>query len=124
MNWYKQRGGTSTGLTTLPTALMKQGNFSELPFPIYDPATTRDDGHGGLTRDPFPGNIIPPNRLSPLSQPFNELVPTATGPGIINNTVISSPSTPLNYLTYLLKFDHNIGSKIAIHASYYKNRFN
>ena len=41
---------------TVPTARMKQGDFSELPATqiIYDPATT-----SGNTRTPFPGNIIP-----------------------------------------------------------------
>ena len=35
--------------------------------PIYDPSTTRV-GPGGLTvRDPFPGNIIPTNRISPVA---------------------------------------------------------
>jgi len=52
------------GLLTVPTALMRQGNFSELlranifygtPRQIVDP----------VTQAPFTGNIIPANRLSP-----------------------------------------------------------
>jgi hypothetical protein len=52
---------------TVPTARMRQGDFSELldpsftgangPIRIYDPAT-------GV---PFPGNIIPANRLDPVA---------------------------------------------------------
>ena len=40
-------------LSTVPTAAMKQGNFSQLGSQlIYDPATTV-----GTTRQPFPGNL-------------------------------------------------------------------
>ena len=55
----------ATNTATVPTTLMRQGNFSELLDPnngfvngvrlIVDP----------LTGQPFPGNIIPANRLSP-----------------------------------------------------------
>ena len=42
-----------TYLSTVPSALMRAGNFSEINRPIYDP----------LTGQPFPGNIIPPEPL-------------------------------------------------------------
>jgi hypothetical protein len=119
MDWYKFRGGISTSLTTLPTALMKQGNFSELPFPIYDPNTTRSDGHGGLTRDAFPGNIIPQSRLSSTSSAYLDLMPTATRAGVVNNAVVSAPSSPINNTYWLVKIDHNISSKLVLHGSYY-----
>ena len=36
---------------------------------IYDPATTRPNPNGtGFVRDPFPGNIIPASRISPISR--------------------------------------------------------
>ena len=42
-----------TYLSTVPSELMRQGNFSEINRPIYDP----------LTGAPFPGNIIPAEPL-------------------------------------------------------------
>jgi hypothetical protein len=47
---------------------MKNGDFSGLVdaqglTTIFDPATGRDV-NGVWTRDPFPGNIIPANRIS------------------------------------------------------------
>jgi hypothetical protein len=45
-----------------PTAAMKAGNLSASPTPIYDPSTGNADGTG---RTPFPGNIIPTNRIDP-----------------------------------------------------------
>lgn len=118
-NWYRYRGGVSTSLITLPTARMAQGDFSELPFPIYDPATTAPDGSGGYTRDPFPGNVIPQSRLSATSSPFLSLMPTATLPGIINNAVSRTPSSPVNNSYPLVKIDHNISPKLVLHGSYY-----
>ncbi len=121
MDWYKFRGGLSTSLTTLPTALMLQGNFSQLPFPIYDPATTAPDGHGGLTRQPFPGNIIPANRVSAISAKFLPLIPASTLPGIVNNAVVQAPAGPINTFYPLFKIDHNFSSRLILHLSYYQD---
>ena len=40
------------------------------PIIIYDPATTRPDPNnpGSFIRDPFPGNIIPPSRISAVGR--------------------------------------------------------
>ncbi len=120
MDWYSFRGGVSTSLTTLPTTQMTTGNFSQLPFPIYDPLTTRPDGGGGFTRDAFPGNIIPMNRLSPLSAQYLALMPTATLPGIVNNAVLEAPTAPINNKYWLVKGDQNVRQKFVIHGSYYR----
>ena len=44
-----------TNVITVPTAKMRNGDFSELPRQIYDPTTT--------PRTPFAGNIIPQRAL-------------------------------------------------------------
>ena len=62
------RGETLTSpLSTVPTALMRQGNFSELATAIRDP----------LTGQPFPGNIIPTSRLSPVGAADSRVLPGA-----------------------------------------------
>ena len=119
-NWYKFRGGVPTSLITLPTAKMLGGDFSELPFAIYDPATTVSDGHGGLTRQQFPGNIIPASRKSILSTPYLDLMPTATLPGIVNNAVANATGNPVNNFYPFVKIDHNITSRFILHGSYYQ----
>ena len=62
--WVKYRF-TDTATWTVPTALMRQGNFSELlttgPQNILGKVVNINDP---LTGSPFPGNIIPSNRLS------------------------------------------------------------
>jgi hypothetical protein len=57
---------------TLPTALERQGDFSQSLYSdgklrvIYDPLTSRISG-GKVVRDPFAGNRIPPARWDPLA---------------------------------------------------------
>lgn len=68
-------------VSTVPTALMKQGNFSQLGNQlIYDPATTV-----GTTRQPFPNNIIPQSRFSSVSRNLVSLIPDPTRPTLLQN---------------------------------------
>ncbi|MEX2264931.1 MAG: carboxypeptidase regulatory-like domain-containing protein [Bryobacteraceae bacterium] len=62
---------------TLPTELEKQGNFSRSLNVsgglrgIFDPFSTRlDAATGRVSRDPFPGNVIPRSRIDPTSAKF------------------------------------------------------
>jgi hypothetical protein len=50
--------GSAIGVATGPEAAFRQGDFSALGTPIIDP----------LTNAPFPGNIIPPNRITAPSK--------------------------------------------------------
>ncbi|OJV40277.1 MAG: hypothetical protein BGO25_03795 [Acidobacteriales bacterium 59-55] len=119
-DWYKFRGGVSSSLITLPTAKMLTGDFSELPFKIYDPATTVSDGAGGLVRQEFPGNIIPASRKSVLSSPYLDLMPTATRPGITDNAVAIPGKNTINNFYPFVKIDHSITPRFILHGSYYQ----
>ncbi|MGE5124904.1 MAG: carboxypeptidase regulatory-like domain-containing protein, partial [Betaproteobacteria bacterium] len=63
---------SSAGYYTLPTALERQGDFSQSYNAdgslrvIYDPLTSRFV-NGVMVRDPFPGNKIPASRWDPLA---------------------------------------------------------
>jgi len=75
---YRQRQG-STFLATVPLPAMYTGDFSGYKnasgavIPIYDPLTQCGQygnaacGTGTIQRAPFPGNIIPANRIDPVS---------------------------------------------------------
>ena len=68
---YRDRRQTPSVLTSIPTLAERNGDFSALPVTIYDPRTTRPNPNGtGFVRDPFPGNVIPQDRISPISQYF------------------------------------------------------
>jgi hypothetical protein len=80
MDDYKQRS-TRNNVLTLPTALERAGDFSQTRnaagqlVTIYDPLTTRTV-NGVIVRDPFPGNVIPGNRLNPVALAMLTAMPT------------------------------------------------
>jgi hypothetical protein len=116
---FRLRGGIAAGnLQTLPTTQERTGDFSDYPFPLYDPATTRPDGQGGYTRDLFAGNRIPANRFSGVAQRTLPLIPQPDLPGYFNNYVNrqSQPSTDDDWSA---KIDHQINSKQRISAAYW-----
>ncbi len=83
---FRERiGETFNG--TVPTMLMRQGNFSELGHPIFDPMTTQPCSScpTGLMRTPFPNNVIPPNRLDPAALFFlQSIFPAPTSSGLLS----------------------------------------
>lgn len=87
-------------LSTVPTAAMKQGDFSGISQLIYDPATTM-----GATRTPFPGNRIPANRFSKVSQALIPLIPNPTRGTLQNNYDFVNLSV-IEQKIWSLKFDH------------------
>jgi hypothetical protein len=77
----KYREGTPAPLNnTTPTVAMKNGDFSGLVdaqgrrIVIYDPATGHDV-NGVWTRDPFPNNIIPADRISATAKAIMKYYP-------------------------------------------------
>ena len=69
---YKQRS-TRNNVLTLPTAAERAGDFSQTRTSsgqlatIYDPLTTRTV-NGAIVRDPFPGNVIPADRINGVAR--------------------------------------------------------
>lgn len=76
-------------ILSLPTALERKGDFSQsfttqvvggqriqYPIQVYDPLTVDAKG----VRLPFPGNMIPANRLSPVAQAILKYVPLPNTP--------------------------------------------
>ncbi|MCC6862299.1 MAG: TonB-dependent receptor [Bryobacterales bacterium] len=61
----------------VPNEAMLNGDFSfnGLGYPIFDPASTRQDAAGKWIRDPFPGNLIPQNRFDPVASKFLSFQP-------------------------------------------------
>ncbi len=58
--------------TSVPSVLMRQGNFSESSAAIFDPLTGQPGGAGRIA---FPGNVIPADRLSPIMAKVVEKIP-------------------------------------------------
>ena len=85
--WVRYRY-TDTSSWTVPSQLMRSGNFSELLDPgnvYYNKSLVIRDPNTGV---PFPGNVIPANRLSP------------SGLGILKAYPAPNLSTPINGSQY------------------------
>lgn len=85
VNWNQTGTGT---LVTAPRADFRKGDFSALvndagaAIPVFDPASTRADGKGGVTRDPFPGNRLPAQRISAVAGRILDLLPRPDLPAL------------------------------------------
>jgi hypothetical protein len=118
----RQPGVTSSAL--VPSEKMRTGDFSELlritpnPVTIYDPLTDPNNP------TPFPGNIIPSNRISPAATSLNKYWEKP-------QTVLANPLVGFNYTgvggtnvddnQYFVKIDHNFSSKDKIMGRYATN---
>ncbi len=102
------RGESITSpIITVPTALMRQGNFSEISGTIRDP----------LTGQPFAGNIIPPARISRTAQRLLEFYPAPNRPGIASN-LQGSRSSIDDVDQLLTRVDQNLGNKVRLSVRY------
>src|SRR5207249_49932 len=109
---YEQTSNTRVG--TLPTAAMRAGDFSGFSTIIYDPATGNPDGTG---RTPFPGNVIPANRISPIAQLLQARLPLPNGPGTAGNYTATGPIN-LHRNNFDGKLNYNIGSSAQVWGKY------
>jgi hypothetical protein len=119
------REGTPTPTVfTYPDAAQRRGDFSNLRdasgnlITIYDPATGRMV-NGQWIRDPFPGNVIPQDRIDPIARrllgyfPAPNTQPTSGDPW--RNNVVFAPNVARDRFRNLaVKIDHTFGD--ANHA--------
>ncbi|PYR85424.1 MAG: hypothetical protein DMG18_06150, partial [Acidobacteria bacterium] len=92
---FNERRTTRT-LYSVPSVKMRGGDFSEIPNTrIYDPTTTRPDPSRAraFLRDPFPGNLIRSDKISPISQKLLEFYPA---PNLNPNLVFYNYEGTLN----------------------------
>jgi trimeric autotransporter adhesin len=75
-----------------PSAREISGDFSQSGVTIFDPLTTRRNPDGSYTRTPFPGNIIPANRISPVAKAMQKYWPSA-GPASAELVDVSKTAT-------------------------------
>jgi hypothetical protein len=143
--WFRNRAGSNSFVTSVPTSEMYNGDFSKWVdptgkvLPIYDPATTRanpnynaslpiSESNPRFIRDPFPNNQIPANRISPLAKKYlehvgNTVFPNSAGaPGsyaYVNNNFRSfAGSSRFPWTKWSVKLDHNFSEKHKISGLY------
>ncbi len=109
----------NTYRNVVPPAEWRNGNFSSASTTIYDPATGNADGTG---RTPFPGNIIPPSRISPVAQSILALLPLPNLPGVAfgqNNYEFSSTrEKTTNAVNAKLNYNPTTKDQLSLRFSY------
>ena len=92
----------------VPTTLQRSGNFSQIARGLRDP----------LANAPFPGNVIPANRINPVSRFIvDSALPDGGASGRIS-TIVSSPN---NDHQLMLRGDHQFGNANRLSVRYYKS---
>ena len=95
---------TSTVVSTIPTQLMRTGDFSELlqqrNRPIRNP----------LTLQPFAGNIIPASQIDPVAAGLIQLYPTPLSSNLASNYTLLSPRRQ-DVDKWDVRIDQNVNSK-------------
>jgi hypothetical protein len=119
--------GGSYPFSSFPTVAARAGNFSDTGSNkvtsfqnlIYDPLTTVVTGPSQFTRQPFPGNIIPQTRFSPVAVAAEALWPMPTlgvANQVSNNYQTFVPSTS-PFIKYFGRLDYNVSDANRITAS-------
>ena len=117
-----------TKVMTLPTDLERAGDFSRslnkagIMRPIFDPWTTETNtATNAVTRVPFPGNVIPRQRMDPTSLLFMNDIWKPNNPGD-DATGVNNYRTGyawfLDYWNFSNRTDWNITSKWKMFARY------
>ncbi len=104
------------GSVTVPTAKMRNGDFSELldtkltglsqPIIIYDPNTGQ----------PFAGNIIPANLINPVGKAYLNVYPTPTTSSVLHN-YLTHRQKQSTYNDFDGKIDHSLSASDQLFVS-------
>jgi len=114
------RSGT-TSIDTVPTALEDAGNFSKIRH-IFDPMTTAGTG-AAMTRQPFPGDIIPKARWDPLFPALLALYPAPGNSANVNNYYFSGVDSN-TWNNYDFKGDENFNENNRLSVRYSRRDLN
>jgi hypothetical protein len=119
---YRDNQSQNSGLR-VPTAAMRNGDFSRLTdaqgrrIVIYDPLTTDANG----SRQPFPGNIIPANRINPVGRALVNALPMPTEHPDYDDSTVNYPAQDIlenKAQQGSLKLDHHFNDSISLSGVY------
>ncbi|MGH9308407.1 MAG: carboxypeptidase regulatory-like domain-containing protein [Vicinamibacterales bacterium] len=114
------------GQFTVPTEAQRNGDFSALlsqGIRIYDPLTAVRRADGRIERQPFPGNVIPQDRISPIAREILKYYPLPNQPGTAtgqNNFITSNPRGD-DFYSMNYRVDHVLTDKQRFFVRYSRN---
>jgi carboxypeptidase family protein/TonB-dependent receptor-like protein len=126
-------------VNTVPTALTRNGDFSDFRdasgnlILIYDPLTTRvnpafdparpvSTSNPEFLRDPFPGNVVPQDRINPVGRNVAGIYPLPNGPGNFNNYT-STVNRNVTDHAFSGRVDHQLSGKQSFFVRFNWGRF-
>ncbi len=117
--WEGNQWGKPTAtIGTVPTDAEKSGNFAALlalgsSYQIYDPLTTQAAANGRYSRTPFPGNIIPGNRLDAVAKAIQAYYaePNTVGSAAGLNNYTRNTKDLFDYNVWVWRVDHNFSDR-------------
>ncbi len=128
---YRQKQPQDAGFDTVPTALMRQGNFSELLGQNVTTAPSQFSSVTGCsastivlgaiydptTCQPFSGNIIPSGRINAAGLKYLNAFPSVSRSGVLNN-FYSVREAIRNFNDFDVRLDWHASQKDALFARY------
>ncbi len=113
---FRRRTADFRNVALVPTAAERAGDLSRsvdrrgVPIVVRDPVTGR----------PFPGNVIPPERLSPVAVNFLKLaIPLPNYPANGPNGLAQRASEPRDNDQFLVKLDHLLSDRHKLSGAYF-----
>ena len=115
---------------TVPTSEMKRGDFSMAGIgnPIFDPVTTRQLPDGTWTRDAFPGNVIPLDRMDPVARRILEIDPWLAQNLVVpvnrdgpSNNLLYDRAARASWVDFSARVDHQFSPAFTLYGSYTGN---
>ncbi len=122
-NWegFRARRG-QTIISSFPSQSQRDGDFSDLGKPIFDPLTSQLGPNGEVVRQQFPGNIIPKARISPaITYMLNTMIPLPNRPGATNNFV-NTQGFANNRDAFNVRGDHNFNPSNTVSFRWSRQR--
>jgi len=121
-----RQGSATTLQTTVPTAAQRSGDFSQTfnsagaLVTIYDPNTTVAQG-SAYVRTPFPGNLIPANRIDAVAKNIVQYYPQPNASGLpfsgTNNYYVATTGVE-DTNSVDAKVDENLSDRSRFFARY------
>jgi hypothetical protein len=115
----RQELGQTSSSTVVPSALERQGNFSQSllkgkPITVAPPSTVTPQAPNGI---PYPGNIIPQSLLDPVALNFTKaFIPLPNSGG---NIYAYNLSVPTNDNQVVTRFDHSFSNNDKLSFRYF-----
>src|SRR5262249_12411351 len=105
-----RQAGVSLTTIAVPTALERTGNFTQSTIPVFDPSTSN------TSRTPFPGNIIPADRINPqtLAAMAAMPLPNSGGSNFVNNGEVLRQSND----NYSIRLDYLLNNRTTLFGRY------